>query len=496
VLLLWWSHRAASDLGLAALTTVSLAALWLAADQPPGRRRGLLFLLGYFAAGLGMLYKLPMPLAVVGAPAFLYLLLRNRWSLLASRWHLLGLVVFLLPWLPWAFAAYAAEDGALLRWKVEFLDRFTGDLPNYEDRTNRVKEFFTYLTPTLLYTLPFTLSLPAAFYRGFRPPAGVKRDGTLFMLIWFAALLVFFTASSGKEERYFLPALPPLFVLLGIELAALFDPQRPHHPVLARVAGAAIVVALPAALLGGGLFGLHRWWQLRGSLELVGVATWADVRFAYLVTALILILGGYLSLALYLRRRGPAAFGTLVATMYVLWLWTWPHLLPLVMSARPYQDYAAQLQQAPRDLLDELRCLGWQDSRVVWYGDLRMPRVVDPFELLREQRGSRSAEYERRRIAEATLTALAGSEPVLLTARYIDFLPLLIEAPPALAREGRTMPPLHVWAQTRVGTEDQQHVLFGNRPPPRPPTGLVVPPERLRKLAEKGYTLPPELLRP
>lgn len=70
VLILYWSHRGASDLGLAALTTLSLAALWVAAeDEPPGRKQTGLWLLGYFAAGLGMLYKLPMPLAIVALPS-------------------------------------------------------------------------------------------------------------------------------------------------------------------------------------------------------------------------------------------------------------------------------------------------------------------------------------------------------------------------------------------------------------------------------------------
>ncbi|MBL8880808.1 MAG: glycosyltransferase family 39 protein, partial [Phycisphaerales bacterium] len=137
VLLLYWTHRGASDFGLATLITVSLAALWVAtADEKLGVKRGMLWVLGYFAAGLGMLYKMPMPLALIGLPAFVYILITRRWSAFLSGWHLVGVFAFLLPWLPWAIAAMLSEPAALAKWKVEFLDRFTGDLPNVEGQRN------------------------------------------------------------------------------------------------------------------------------------------------------------------------------------------------------------------------------------------------------------------------------------------------------------------------------------------------------------------------
>src|SRR5439155_11758744 len=100
-----------------------------------------------FAAGLAMLYKQPMPLLGVGLPAVLYVLLCNRWRIFASWWHVLGVVLFLLPWLPWWIAlaglqmqASAASGEAtgflttLHKWRVEYIDRVTGDLPNIEEQ--------------------------------------------------------------------------------------------------------------------------------------------------------------------------------------------------------------------------------------------------------------------------------------------------------------------------------------------------------------------------
>jgi 4-amino-4-deoxy-L-arabinose transferase len=197
VFMLYWSHRGNAELALATLVAISLACFWIGADHPPGRARYALWMLGYLAAGVGMVYKLPMPLACVGVPAFTYMLLRNRWRLLLTPWHLLGLAFFLLPWLPWWIAVCIQEPTALAKWRVEFVDRFTGTMPNVQ--AHKVWYFyFLYLLPPLLYCIPYSLSLPGAIWRGFRTRAGVNRDGLGFVLIWFFSLLAFFTAATGR----------------------------------------------------------------------------------------------------------------------------------------------------------------------------------------------------------------------------------------------------------------------------------------------------------
>ena len=488
VLILWWSHRGASDLGLTTFTTLALAALWIAAEtEPPGGRRNGLFLLGYLAAGLGMLWKMPMPLVIVGAPAFFYLLLRNRWSVLANRWHVLGLLLFLLPWLPWAIAVGHVEGAALAKWKVEFLDRFTGALPNVKGQ-DRWQYLFTYLFPTALYCLPFTLSLPAALVRAFRRQPGVNRNGTLFMVIWFASLLAFFTASTGKEWRYFLPALPPLFVLLGIELAAFFDPARARRPKLVRALGIAVWIVLPIALVGGG-FGLLKWFALRGESELEGAYDWTDVIRQYAVAAAIMAAGFGMAVWLYLRQRRHGSFGLLVVTMWVLWLWVWPKFMPLVMSQRPFIDFAQQLADpriVPPGQHQLLRQIGTQDSRIIWYSGLRFPRLIDQLALLQEQNGRRSLEYEVRRYGQEMIDRLERDEPVLLVAALGDYYLFLRDAPAELAQLGRKIPPHYLWLQTRYGREDTHFVVFGNRPPRFAAPELRIPAKWRARLAATG----------
>lgn len=486
-LLLWWSHRGASDLGLATCTTVSLAALWIAAEaEPPGRTRSAYFLLGYFAAGVGMLWKMPMPLVVVGLPTLVYVVAGRRWAVLKNPWHLVGLLVFLLPWLPWALAVSQAETVAVSKWKVEFLDRFTGNLPNVAGQ-NKWPFLFFYLIPGAVYCIPFTLSLPMAIVRGFQRRPGIARAGTLFLLAWFGSLLVFFTASVGKELRYFLPALPPLFVLLGIELADFFDPHRAGRPTLRRIGAAATWIGVPAGFVAGGGWGLYYWWRMRGASELDGLYDWSDVWRGYAVLAVIASVGFGLAAWFFLRKRGNLSFGAIVATMWLAWLWTWPHLGPLLMSQRPFTDFAHQLADSarvPPGLRAHMRHVGTQDSRIIWYSDVRIPRLIDQLALLKEQAGRRQLDYELRRYGEEMVARLAGDSPILLVASLPDYLMFLKYAPAELASADRTMPPIHLWLQARYGRADTQFVLIGNRPPPFPEPELRLSDDLRQKLLQ------------
>ncbi len=477
LLVLYWSHRGASDLGLSALTTLSLAAFWVAAEQEsPGRKRTGLWLLSYFAAGLGMLYKLPMPLAIVGIPAALYVTVQRRWRVLADRVHLWGLLVFLLPWLPWAVAMLVLEPTALAKWRVEFLDRFTGAMPNVEGQRAWYYHFI-YLLPPIVYCLPFSLSLPQACVRIFRRCPGVDPQGTRFLGLWVGGLLVFFTASAGKELRYFLPAIPPLLVLLGIELASLFDPARRPNPVRDRRVCLAVWGLVPLAFIGG-LAGVYQWYRRIGQLE--GFA-WNEVWPPYAVGAVIFSVGAATAAWLYFRRRGPASFATLVGTMWLTWLWIWAQAMPVFVSQRPFLDFAGQLRERiGPDLRRNLWQIGSQDSRIIWYSDIRFPRIIDQLELLRRQSNRRSLERETELVGREMIDRLSGPDRVLLVASRADYVRFLTEAPARLSAEGRSIPPVHLWLQTRVGPKNRHFVLFGNRPPPWPEPALWPPSQQLQ----------------
>lgn len=479
--ILAWSHRGASDMGLAACCTVSLASFWVAlGDMQPGASRRWLIILGYFAAGLGMLYKLPMPIACVGVPMFLYVLLRNRWSALVDWVHLVGIGVFLLPWLPWAIAFVQVEPTVLDKWRVEFLDRFTGELPNVADQQTDWKQYLTYLYVPLIYCLPFSLSLPAALVRGFRKTSGVSRDGAFFMLIWFFGLLAFFSAAAGKEMRYFLPALPPLFVLLGVELALLFDPRAVINRSLVLVTTILAALLVPIGFVGV-VYGLHKYWYppIGEPSGLAWETVWPPIVVAGVITSVFAIA----SAVLFARQRRNLAFGVLVAMLPAMWFWAWPRVMPIMVDPEPYVNLGHKLRDT---LTDEqhrvLHYVGTQDSRLLWYGDNRIPRLIDQLDLLAEQNGVRDLAWEKQRYAEEIINRLASNEFILLAMTVDDYVTLKAAGPVVLEAQGRQMPPNYRWLMPDFGRLDRYVIIVGNQPPKwdEPPL-----PELLEKVIAK-----------
>ncbi len=494
-LFLYWTHRAASDLGLAAFTTLSLAALWVATESPErGWKRNGLFLLGYFAAGLGMLYKMPMPLAVVGLPAFVYVLVRNRWRVFLHWIHLLGIVAFLLPWLPWVVAVSLRVDNALDKWRVEYFDRFTGDLPNVEGQSDWQFLFF-YLIPTVVYAIPFMLSLPAAIGRSFRSMPGVRRDGQWFLLIWFIGLFVFFTASAGKETRYFLPALPPLFVLLGMELSRFFDPQRAPPLNMRRIGAIATWVLVPTSLAVGAYLLYDKWYDVVGKLQPrpndpLEMLQAADVMVPYGIAAGILAVGCAVAALFFLQRRGNASFATLVGTMFAAWFWAWPTLFPIFVSQCEFKDFSQQLiERVPRADQRIMRQIAQQDPRIMWYSDYRFPRILDQLQLLEEQDGVRDLTYERRRIGEAIIEALRGEERALMVVSLLDFIEFDTVAPVAAAQQGESMPEYYVWLRSSVGRPDRHYLLISNQRPEWEPVTVEIPDKWRRRALDMATRL-------
>lgn len=527
VLVLYWSHRGASDLGVTALMAFSLASLWIGLERSRGRSAIALILVGYFAAGLAMLYKQPMPLLGIGVPAILYVLLcgarsdamdsgstesggragwfRSRLRLFASRWHLAGLLLFLLPWAPWAIALAVLQSGAgssagmttdfwttLHKWRVEYWDRFTGDLPNVEGQQQDVRMYFLYLGVAFVFSVPWCLSIPQAIAGGFQRREGIDRRGQWFLLVWLFGIFAALTVAAGKETRYFLPAMPPLLCLLGIELARFFNPDRAVHGRIERVGLLLAIVLVPACWIAGGVI-LRRVIRLSGEYA---VYTWDQVAGPYVATAAIFTAGAIAAAWLYARRREHASFGVLVATMFGTFLYAWPTLIPLLTSEAPFRDFAVQL----RDRLgpehrSALRQVAQQDSRVIWYSDVRFPRVIDQLELLRRQGGRRDRPTETRMVAEEMVQRLRGEELALFVIEPLVYAAFQIGVHQELAERGEPLPPMHTWLIGRVGRPDHRYVVFGNRPPPWDEPTFALPARMIEGVLKQMNFAPSEVSR-
>ena len=402
-------------------------------------------------------------------------------------WHLLGLALFLLPWLPWALWMFSEIPIVAEKWRTEFWDRITGDLPNVAAQFSWYF-YFMYLGVALVLAIPFSLSVPKAIARAFRRAPGVDRNGQWFLLIWFFSLLVFFTISIGKETRYFWPAMPPLFILLGIELADLFGPQR-RWPAWTERVGFWSVVIVVLAGLAACLVMLRTVWA-KAFPE--GEYAWRDVFTPALVAAVIFGGGVIVSAGLYRRRRSNESFAALVGTTWLTWLWVWPTLMPILGSQLPSLDYAEQLAALTAEQRGYLRQVGHHDPRIIWYSNVRYPRLVNQLEMLRMEGGKRNLEWEQRYYIEKMAEALESDEPILLAISPGHYTRFLTKAPLVLAEQGKALPQMYIWLQARKGRVDHQHILFGNTPPPWPEPEVRLAENqaaRIREAAQRAAAL-------
>ena len=230
------------DMSLTCYMTVALAA-FLAAQSAKSARStapsaGLLpsgasreracMLLAWAATASGVLTKGPVAAAIPAAVLVCYSLYARDFSPWRRLHATIGLPVFLAIAVPWYWLA--------ARRLPDFLDFFF------------VHEHFArYLTPSadreqpwwffgavfLLGSLPWTLSALRVLARGWRrtsPDGGFNAE--LFLKLWVAFVLVFFSLSDSKLIPYILPALPALALLVAALPAALFERDLLHTALL------------------------------------------------------------------------------------------------------------------------------------------------------------------------------------------------------------------------------------------------------------------------
>jgi len=63
--------------------------------------------------------------------------------------------------------------------------------------------------------MPWMLFLPAGIIHLYPRKKSESRRESLFLLIWFGVIFLFFTFSKGKRELYLLPLYPAASVIVG-----------------------------------------------------------------------------------------------------------------------------------------------------------------------------------------------------------------------------------------------------------------------------------------
>ena len=265
-----FSQVATLDMGLAFFLTLALVGLMQAEAgrvRADGSHRLRWLLAAWVALALAFLSKGLVAFVLPGLALALYMVLRRDWRL-PLRLHLLrGLAIVLLLCAPWMMAAQWAHGEFFDFFIVhEHFARFGSDVHR------RTGAWWYFIAIVLVGMLPWSAfwswssrgarSGPAVGGPAFSDLAG--RDGRvlasdcspvfderLFMRIWIAVVVIFFSLSRSKLPGYVLPVFPFIAIQIGLFVAAAPPVQlarRCWSGVL--VAAILVVVALVMASTG------------------------------------------------------------------------------------------------------------------------------------------------------------------------------------------------------------------------------------------------------
>jgi 4-amino-4-deoxy-L-arabinose transferase-like glycosyltransferase len=237
VLVFVYGHAASMDMLLAATVT---AAIGLAGLRLLGIAGSLALPAAGALAGLGTLAKGPLGLLLPLLVALGYVAATRQWRLLRallSPWAVLAFLAVALPW----YLAILRDQGRA------FVDVFLLDhnVQRFTSTVHRHPGPFVYYLPVLLAGLfPWSgLLLPAL---GALRPRLDRRD--LFVLLWLALPLAFFSAAGSKLPGYILPCVPPLALMMGRAADLLVRREPAFRPGLGPRAAALLALALAVAV--------------------------------------------------------------------------------------------------------------------------------------------------------------------------------------------------------------------------------------------------------
>ena len=326
---------------LAVFDTVLLAFMLLAAYcavRGYRRKRPADYLWFFIFAGLATLTKGPIGLVLPGLVMAVFVTVRRAWS----RWRDVpwapGLVLYTLIGLSWYGAETLLRGGAFVRTVIGYYGagRFFGVVEN------QAGPWYYYMPILVIGAFPWTAFWPAAaVWHGRRLG---DDDGSLFVVVWCATVIVFYSLARTKLPNYVLPVYP----LAAVGVASLWDAALDPHPAAAArrggnpvrlLAGSTVLLAVLVAALYAGI---------GGYLARLYPEQYREFGRALLVPAAALAAGVALAVAVLAAGRRGVAFAALCAAMALTWLGTIRWVVPLVEAQKPMPVLARAIGAAWR----------------------------------------------------------------------------------------------------------------------------------------------------
>ena len=197
------------DISLAFFVTLALTLFFVGYKNEKHRKPAFLF--GYAALGFAVLAKGPvgvvLPMMIIG----LFLICKGQLRFLKEMQIGWGLLIFLAVAAPWYILMSVRNPDY---GEYFFLKQNIGSFLSQQSR--HPKPFYYYIPVLMGGFFPWSLFLPLALFRALRSKTALHGDGTIFALIWFGVIFIFFSMASSKLGTYILPLFPAAALLVGV----------------------------------------------------------------------------------------------------------------------------------------------------------------------------------------------------------------------------------------------------------------------------------------
>jgi 4-amino-4-deoxy-L-arabinose transferase-like glycosyltransferase len=229
-----YARAASMDMPLAAAFTIAMLAWYAWLDR--GARLHLSVF--YALLALAMLAKGPVAPFLAALIIALFAAARRDWTVALRTLWPPAILLFCMVGLPWYILVQLRNPQFFRVFVLEHnLARFGTNVFHHPE------PFWYYLPVTLLAWIPATIFVIVALVWAIRQPGKREADAmNLFLILWIAVVVLFFSISQSKLPGYVLPAIPPGILLLAHYLCEK-SAQRP------RLALICLHSALAAALV-------------------------------------------------------------------------------------------------------------------------------------------------------------------------------------------------------------------------------------------------------
>ncbi|MDR3492011.1 MAG: glycosyltransferase family 39 protein [Gammaproteobacteria bacterium] len=241
------AHYANLDLEVASLIGNSLLCFIAGMQATSTQWRNRFLFAAYIFSGLAALTKgligIVFPAMIVGA----WILLLNRWALLKRMHVIAGAVIFLMITAPWYFLVQKANPEFL---HFFFVTQQVSRFLTTQDFNSKAAIWF-YVPVVLAGFFPWSVFLIQAIYKKIKLVLKDRQQFAteLFLLLWFAIVLVFFSIPLSKTVGYILPIFPVSAVLVGSYLSDLWNAPQAKGISKGLVAFEIVIIAVAAFFL-------------------------------------------------------------------------------------------------------------------------------------------------------------------------------------------------------------------------------------------------------